>query len=222
MGRLFDLLFPPRCALCRKGLDHSGMLCPDCARAVADSYRPQQGKPVQGCDDSAAALVYRDQVRRMLISCKYGDRPALGAWGGSMTADCLAQHLSDWNPDLVTYTPTTLGHWWKRGFNLAQVLARRAAQQAGLPCVRTLRRDWFGRSQLKMHGADERRSNAQKTYRPARHVDLTGKRVVLVDDILATGATASICAAALRQMGASAVFFLCLAQTPSSAKSDEK
>lgn len=218
-NRLFDLLFPPRCVLCGKGLNGgSGWTCPDCAQEVRGRYRPVWDKTVQGCVDSAAALVYVDQVRRVLIDCKFYDRPTLGPWGGGLVAASLLRRLPDWRPDLITYAPTTLAHWWKRGFNLAHVLAKEAARRSGLPCVRTLRRSLFGKSQLQMKGAQERKHNANRTYAPLRTVDLTGKRVVLVDDVLATGATAAACVALLRQMGASEVFFLCLAQTSTSAK----
>lgn len=217
-NRLFDLLFPPRCVLCHAGLTGSGCLCPQCAQEVRERYRVDGGRLVEGCTDSAAALLYLDKVRRVLISCKYHDKPGLGQWGGGLVAACLLRRMPDWQPDLITYTPTTLGHWWKRGFNLAHVLAKHAAARTGLPCVRTLRRSWFGKSQLRMKDVAARRRNADRTYAPIRSLDLTGKRVVLVDDVLATGSTAASCVAMLRQMGASEVFFLCLSQTPTSAK----
>lgn len=216
--KLFDLFFPPRCVLCHTGLTGSGLLCPSCAQEVRERYRAGQGKPVEGASDSAAALLYLDKVRRVLISCKYHDKPTLGKWGGGLVAASLLRKLPDWQPDLITYAPTTLGHWWKRGFNLAHVLAKHAAVRSGLPCVRTMRRSWFGKSQLRMKDAAARRQNANRTYAPIRGCDLSGKRVVLVDDVLATGSTAASCVDILRQMGASEVFFLCLAQTPTSAK----
>ena len=216
--KLFDLFFPPRCVLCHTGLTGSGLLCPVCTQEVRERYRTDQGKPVEGASDGAAALLYLDKVRRVLIDCKYHDKPTLGKWGGGLVAASLLRRLPDWQPDLITYAPTTLGHWWKRGFNLAHVLAKHAAARSGLPCVRTMRRSWFGKSQLRMKDAAARRQNANRTYAPIPGCDLTGKRVVLVDDVLATGSTAASCVDILRQMGASEVFFLCLAHTPTSAK----
>ena len=144
-SRLMDLLFPPRCVLCRHGLTGKGPLCPDCAADIRQSYRAQGARPVEGCKDTDASLLYRGKVRRALVTCKFQDKPTLGAWGGGMVAACLLRHQPDWKPDLVTFVPTTLGHWWKRGFNLSRLLAREAAKRCGLPCVPTLRRRWFAR-----------------------------------------------------------------------------
>lgn len=162
-SRLMDLLFPPRCVLCRHGLTGKGPLCPDCAADIRQSYRAQGARPVEGCKDTDAALLYRGKVRRALVACKFQDKPTLGAWGGGMVAACLLRHQPDWKPDLVTFVPTTLGHWWKRGFNLSRLLAREAAKRCGLPCVPTLRRRWFARSQLRMQGEAARWHNAAYT-----------------------------------------------------------
>lgn len=218
IDRLLDLLMPPRCTLCYVRLKGRGLVCPSCAQQVRDHYRVTHTRPVEGAADSAAALLYWDRVRRIIIDCKCYNRPTLCRWGGGLVTACLLRKLPDWHPDLITYAPTTFIHWWKRGFTLAHVMARAAARSTGLPCVRTLRRPWLAKSQLRMNGQSERSRNAAETYLPVPGCDLTGKRVVLVDDVLASGATAARCISILRQMGASEVFFLCLAQTPTSAK----
>lgn len=215
---LLNLIFPPRCALCTRFIGGRGQLCPACADAVRSRYWLDGGRPIAGCRDSVAALRYLDQVRSVLIDCKCRSKPTICTWGGGLIAACLLRRMPDWQPDLITYAPTTFSHWWKRGFHLAHALAKHAAAYSGVPCVRTIHRSWFGRSQVVLHGVGSRRSNADLTFRPVRGVDLTGKRVVLVDDVAATGATAASCAEILRRMGADEVFFLCLAQTPSSAK----
>ena len=65
-SRLMDLLFPPRCVLCRHGLTGKGPLCPDCAADIRQSYRAQGARPVEGCKDTDAALLNRGKVRRPL------------------------------------------------------------------------------------------------------------------------------------------------------------
>ena len=108
-SRLMDLLFPPRCVLCRHGLTGKGPLCPDCAADIRQSYRAQGARPVEGCKDTDAALLYRGKVRRALVACKFQDKPTLGAWGGGMVAACLLRHQPDWKPDLVTFVPQRSG-----------------------------------------------------------------------------------------------------------------
>ena len=211
---LLDLLFPPRCVLCRRGVSGKARVCPACAAELRQQDKPCVREPIEGCMAADAAVVYQGKVRRALIDCKYQNRRAIGSWGGALVGACLMRHQPEWKADLVTYVPTTLGHWWKRGFNLSYLLAKAAARYSGLPCVRTVRRKWFGRSQLKVRTAKERRKNAEQTYFPGKPSSVSGKRVVLVDDILTSGATAAACVRILRQMGATEVFFICLAKTP--------
>lgn len=214
MSRLLNVLFPPRCVLCRHEVTGGAQICPDCAAELQAQYEVRQAERVSGCTQTASALLYKGKVRRALVTCKYGQKLVIGRWGGGQIAACLLRHMPDWKPDLITYVPTTLGHWWKRGFNLSKVFACEAAKRCDLPCVSTLHRKWFAKSQLKTHSAEGRRENAVRTYFPRRGCDLTGKRIVLVDDILTSGATASVCATILREMGAAEVFFVSLAKTP--------
>lgn len=211
---LLDLLFPPRCVLCRRGVSGKARVCPTCAAELRQQDKPYVCEPIAGCNVADAVLIYQGKVRRALIDCKYQNRRAIGSWGGALVGACLMRHQPEWKADLVTYVPTTLGHWWKRGFNLSYLLAKSAADYSHLPCVRTLRRKWFARSQLKVRTAQGRKQNAAKTYFPGKIASLSGKRVVLIDDILTSGATAAACIHILHQMGAEAVFFICLAKTP--------
>lgn len=218
MSRILNLLFPPRCVLCKRGVEGEAEICSDCAAELQTHYQTRTGEQIAGCTQTMAALLYRGKVRRALVTCKYGQKMVIGRWGGGQIAACLLRRKSEWKPDLVTYVPTTLGHWWKRGFNLSKVFAREAAKQCGLPCVSTLHRKWFAKSQLKTHSAQGRRENAVRTYFPRKGCDLAGKRIILVDDILTSGATASACAMILRGMGAAEVFFVSLARTPNNWK----
>ncbi len=222
MSRLLDLLFPPNCVLCRGAVSKGMQICDTCADEIQGQYRLQKHISIAECSDAAAALQYKGKVQRALLSCKYGQKNIIGKWGGEIITACLADHLPEWKPDCVTYVPTTLGHWWKRGFHLPTIFAAEAAKQCGLPCIRTLRRKWFAKSQLKTHSAQDRHENAKHTYSLYKEIDLTGKRIVLVDDVLTTGATATACAAILREMGAAEVFFVSLAKSQNKRKSAEK
>ncbi|MBS5145680.1 MAG: ComF family protein [Butyricicoccus pullicaecorum] len=214
MSRLLNVLFPPRCVLCRCEITGEAQVCPNCAEELQGQYQVRQREQVAGCTQTVSALCYRGKIRRALVTCKYGKKMVIGKWGGGQIAACLLRCMPEWKPDLITYVPTTLGHWWNRGFNLSKVFALETAKQCGLPCVSTLHRKWFAKSQLQTHSMQSRRENAVRAYFPRKGCQLTGKRIVLVDDVLTSGATASTCAAILREMGAAEVFFVSLAKTP--------
>ena len=105
----------------------------------------------------------------------------------------------------------------ERGFNQAELLARRVGELCGLPCAPTLRKIRHTRPQSGLAGDGERKANAEGAYKLLPGAALSGKRVVLVDDVVTSGATLSQCARLLREAGAEAVYGLTLAQ----ARGDE-
>jgi competence protein ComFC len=103
-------------------------------------------------------------------------------------------------------------HWrkrWQRGFNQSELLARGVGRKWGLPVVRALRRLRYTVTQTGLsHSA--RRKNVAAVFVPRRKVE--GQRILLIDDVLTTGSTASACAAALHRAGAVRVVLLTVAR----------
>jgi ComF family protein len=105
-------------------------------------------------------------------------------------------------------------HWrkqWDRGFNQSELLARHIAGTRGAPMVRALRRKRFTDTQAGLASAGRRR-NVSGAFAVKPDFDLQGKRILLIDDVMTTGATASACAAALKRAGAKSVSLLTLAR----------
>jgi ComF family protein len=158
-----------------------------------------------------AALCYRDGgvARAAILLAKHGRRLSLLRRLARLLAEEAPQYLAlqDWD-GLV---PVPL-HWvrrWRRGFNQAEVLARAVGRRHGLPVLsRVLRRV---RATPRQHGDFEaRRRNLRHAF--LARVDVAGRRLLLVDDVFTTGATADACAATLLQAGAAAVGVLTLAR----------
>jgi len=105
-------------------------------------------------------------------------------------------------------------HWtrrWQRGFNQAALLAREIAKRSGIPVLRAVRRIRATPPQAGLSHA-KRRANMSGAFAPRRGTPVQGLSLLLVDDVLTTGATASACAAALRRAGARRVAVLALAR----------
>ena len=102
--------------------------------------------------------------------------------------------------DLVTWVPISGIRRLFRGYDQDELLARVIARELGLPCRKTLNKVRHNRAQSGIRGHARRRANVLGVYRPAG--DVAGKRILLVDDILTTGATAGECARVLLTAGA--------------------
>lgn len=144
----------------------------------------------------------------MVHLLKYGKvRTLAGPLGAFVTGALPRQQRFD----LVTATPM---HWrrrWQRGFNQAELLANEVSRRTGIKTARLVRRRKSTPPQAGLTRA-ARRTNVAGAFELAPGVDVRGLRVLLVDDVLTTGATASACAAVLKRAGAKYVAVLTLAR----------
>ena len=106
-------------------------------------------------------------------------------------------------------------HWYQRGYNQAELLAQRIAAPFSLSCAATLWKRPFTPKQSGRKDAAAREKNAKRALWIRAGIDLSGKSVVLVDDIITTGSTAAAAVKLLREMGATHVYVLAPTRTPS-------
>jgi ComF family protein len=222
-----DLLFPPACVYCRVELERGGeaMLCPRCRASLVD----QESTPCPRCAAPLPAQLSRatDCVHCRTEKFAFAGVTALGTYAGDLQsavlqmtrpfaeplAMTLARVLADRVraragplPDLAAPVPM---HWLRRltrGTNGAALLAEAAADRLGiafLPDALVCRR--LRPRQHKLMPA-ARRLNMRGAFTASKRYDLSGARVLVLDDVLTTGATAHTAAAALRKAGASEVW----------------
>lgn len=207
---LLDLLYPPKCPFCGRVLERGedGM-CALCQQELPWTDGP--GRGVEGCDGCLAPLHYRDRVREGVHRYKFKGGASYSALFGGLMAQCLGDRW-DGTADLITWVPLHPKRKKRRGYDQAELLARRVGELSGIAAAPTLEKIRTTGVQSRLHTEEERRANVEGAYRALPGLDLAGKRVVLVDDVATTGATMAQCAACLREAGAEAIVALTLAQ----------
>src|SRR4029079_6640605 len=182
------MIFQSHCA----GCDRIGpVLCRTCRFALARPSSLPQSREV------IAAVPFTGRARDVLLGFKYGNRRQVSHHLAALLVNGLiAAGVRPPDIDVVTWAPTTTSRRYKRGFDQAEVVARRVAAQLGLPCRRLLERDDGGPAQT---GRDPAHRLHGPLFRAAPAA--TGRRVLVVDDVVTTGSTLRSADAALRPPG---------------------
>jgi ComF family protein len=233
LRRVLDSMLPPRCINCRALVDRETALCADCWPLVEFLAPPVCaccGFPFEydpgpadtlcaACttrhpvfDRARAVLVYGETSRRLVLDFKHGDRtwpaPAFGRWLARAGAELVA------GADLAVPVPLHRSRLYARRYNQAAMMALALGREAGLavqPELLTRRRPTPSQGRLS---PSARRRNVRGAFAVRTgYADLAeGARILLIDDVLTTGATVEECARTLVRAGAAAVDVLTLAR----------
>lgn len=230
--RLLDSVLPPLCLSCNEIVAEPGALCatcwpgfsfisaPHCTRCGVPFTEEIGGDAQCGAclrrpprfRRARAALVYDDKSRQLVLPFKHGDRTDMartcGGWMARAGSDLLAE------AELIAPVPLHWRRLFTRRYNQALLLARAAARASRGRLVPDLlqRARWTG-SQAGLK-ADERRKNVRRAFElhPRWVTSVRDRTVLLVDDVLTTGATVEACTLALQRAGARHVDVLTLAR----------
>ena len=229
---MLGLVYPPTCPGCAAATAEPHALCPACWSGMRFIERPFCGRlgtpfaidlgvgpllspraiadpPVFG---RARAVALYDGVARDLVHrLKYGDRLDLAAGMARMMASAGSELIAE--ADCLVPVPLHWSRLWRRRFNQAALLARGIGRIGGLPCETSgLARVKATRPQVGL-SRPARAENLQGAFRvpAAARPRLQGRRVLLVDDVMTTGATANAAARVLLRAGARSVDVLAFA-----------
>lgn len=209
---VLDLLFPTKCPFCQRILeDQRSVVCPDCKAGLPWLTGRAAERKVDFSDGCFSPLAYRDRVPEAIHRYKFSRVQAYGVPFGVLLARCVRENLDEL-PDALTWAPLSRRRLRERGFDQAELLARAAGNELNLPVFPTLRKEKHTRPQSEMEEASVRRANALGAYTLLLGTDVQGKRLLLVDDVVTSGATLGECARVLRQSGADKVWCAALAQ----------
>lgn len=205
-SRLINLFFPARCMFCRKYLsyDADAPFCDSCRLYLASLPVHELPIPAGVC---RYALDYVADIRRAIIAYKFHDKPQYARALGELLVPLTP---SPEDVDCITWAPVSALRLAKRGYDQSRLLAEAAGRSLGIPVCPLLRKHRHTRKQSQTPH-EKRGENVRGAYSLAGRSSLVGLRVVLVDDIVTTGATISECCRVLYGAGAREVVCVALA-----------
>lgn len=215
---ILDLLFPPRCVFCHGFLKIKRGAEPVCAACRGDLPYTRRGGEKRGDFFSVcvAPLYYEGDVRESLHRYKFHGTPGYAGVYGALVADCIRERLRG-RYDLISWVPLSRARLKERGYDQSKLLAEAAAaalgETAAVVVVKTLEKTKNAAKQSTVGSAEKRRANIAGAYRVPNPALVAGRRVLLIDDIVTTGATLSECARTLRAAGAGEIVCAALART---------
>ena len=213
---LRDLIWPRRCLLCHRLLENGAAraadrLCPVCAASLPE---PFSGARRGSCYKRwAAALWYEDPFRASFLRFKFGGCRFYAARYGVWLAAAIRKQLGT-DYDLLTYIPISPLRRRRRGYDQTLLLARETGVLLGMTPVRTLKKRSRVRPQSRMLRPEDRQRNIRGAFRVTDPELVRGRRLLLIDDVLTTGATVSEAARVLLAAGAKSVDIAALAAAP--------
>lgn len=200
---LARLLFPPQCVLCGKLLaDDETDLCHDCRIDSPDC--PISHIKLPFIDSWAAVWYYEGNVRRSILRFKFHGARGHAQCYGRLLAMKLQREFPE-GFDVLTWVPISSLRKFRRGYDQVELLAKAVGKELGLQPVPLLKKLRNNKPQSGIAGDAERRANVLGAYRVTDPEAVAGKQVLLLDDIITTGATAGECARVLLTAGAKQV-----------------
>jgi ComF family protein len=209
---LLDIIYPPRCPVCRRPVTAGGAWCPAClAEALAERELNLAGRRIAFLASCRVLCDYAGGVKKLIHALKFrGDSHAAAHLAWLLAARLDARRLA--SVQAVVPVPLHPGRLAERGYDQTALIFRSWAARQGWPWLEALARTRPTAPQWELAPA-ERRKNIRGAFAVTRPDLIKGKTILLVDDIVTTGITMSECAKVLKRAGAAKVIGLAIASS---------
>ncbi len=223
-----SLCFPPHCVFCNDRVPSDGfepLICTACRSSLAPNLGPSckrcatpvssilaQAQDCPSCRNSklyfANALslgVYSGQMRETILRMKQSTHEALTTSVGWLLSDRIQESISEERPDVIVSVPM---HWSRRlarGINQAELIAAAVSQKLKIPARHGVLRCCRNTKKQGTLSAVERRQNVRGAFEVSRGYDINGAKILIVDDVMTTGATSNEVARICKKAGANSV-----------------
>lgn len=209
VSELLDLFFPRRCPFCG-GVNPSDLPCEHCQQTLPWLAGQGAHSRVDYMENTVSALGYQGAVRDGVIALKFHRKLARAKPFGVLVAQCVHDHYKE-DFDLISWPSLSAKRLRKRGYDQAELLAREVAGSRGMKEVKLFWKE-HRPAQSGLTDAAARRANVLGAYHLLDSKAVAGKRILLIDDVVTTGATLAECARVLRAAGAAGVCAATLAK----------
>ena len=213
MGKLIDwfldVLYPTKCIVCRKRLPPGiPTICPVCRETLPSAANIHtKGKYLYDC---VSAVRYEGDVREAILRYKFGGAQIYHIAFGELVAERIYEDLHG-EYDVLSWVPLAPDRKKERGYDQVELIARNVSDRLMVPLIPLLKKRRGVSAQSLAASPEERRANIAGAYRVIDPEAVRGKRVLIIDDVVTTGATLSECAKTLCMAGADKVLCATLA-----------
>ncbi len=201
---LLDLFFPSKCILCKKLLSRQQTdLCHAC-RTETDEFKKSNFN-ISFVAGWTSMWYYNGKVRASILRYKfYGRRSYGNAYGRLLAMKLRRDPLCQF--DMLTWVPVSRRRHFTRGFDQVALIAKSVGRELDTTPIPVLKKIRHTKPQSRLSGFAHRKANVMGAFQIIDPGMIQGKRILLLDDIITTGATASECARTLLTAGASEVY----------------
>lgn len=210
LHKLISYLFPPKCILCRKILaENETDICHSCREGAPNFIHGKKSIPFVA--QWTAVWYYKDTIRNSLLRYKfYNARHYAPVYGRLLAMKLLQSNIQF---DILTWVPISKLRKLRRGYDQVALIAKEVGKELDITPIPTLKKIRHAPPQSTIIDASARRANILSAYRTLNPELISNKRILILDDIITTGSTASECAKTLLVSGASEVVCAAVAVT---------
>ncbi len=220
-NQLLGFFFPSFCTACKTKLAATEKcVCQSCISKIqiADSERIEREyhrkfshNNIISAFQSAFVFEKDKELQDILHALKYNNKFLVGKFLGELIASQVGEQVKTWNADMIIPVPLHSLKKAERGYNQAELICKGISKVLFIPTKpNVLKRSRYTLSQTTMT-LEERKENVHKAFVLRKKRKITGKRIIIVDDVLTTGATITECARVLKENGAEEVYALSVA-----------
>ncbi len=200
---ILELLYPTRCAFCRRFTENGEKVCGKCMDVLPMRREPVLNIKIPYVKKVVCPFYYENYVRDSLLRYKFKGFRAYAQIYGEFLAKAIDE--MEISCDIITWVPLSKKRCRKRGYDQARLIAENLAIRMGVKCEKLIEKTVNNPAQSGTGNAENRKANVKGVYRALKPEITEGKRILIIDDIITTGATLSECAGILRKCGAAEI-----------------